>query len=199
MFSQYDEEKYILAAFALSPTLIVQRFLDIGAFHAKDKSNTRALFEISPARWEGVMIEPSPGPMRGLVEAYGKEDRITLVSAAVGLEAGLMELMVTDDAVSTSVESEQRRWKDAGGYFGKLTVPVLTLEDISLRFGGFDFVNLDAEGISADLFLKVMELGWEPGCICVEHDGRTTELLQSATQRGYHCTYMNGTNLVVVR
>jgi len=202
-YSQYEEQRFILEAvgeteedLAAGRVFGAKRYLDIGAWNAKDKSNTRALFELG---WAGVMIEPSPGPMLGLLAEYGFEERIQLISTAVSLEPGLLPLHITHDAVSTSKAEEFERWKNTVKFIGKMSVPTLTLEQISNQFGGFDFINLDAEGISADLFNHAMTLGWEPRCWCVEHDGRTTELLERATGRGYRCTYANGTNIVLVR
>ena len=194
MYSQYDEEKHILAAFEPG---YKGRFLDVGAFHPMDKSNTRALFEKG---WTGVMFEPSPGPMRNLLAAYGKDGSgVMLISAAVGIESGLLNLHVTNDAVSTASEAEYGIWKNATGWYGKMLVPVMTLPEITNQFGGFDFINLDAEGISGELLLKALEIGLEPHCFCVEHDGRTTELLERATAKGYRCTYSNSTNIVLVK
>lgn len=62
MYSQFYEETFILKAVEKCEG---SRFLDVGAFHPTDKSNTRALYE---AGWSGVMIEPSPVPMRNLLE-----------------------------------------------------------------------------------------------------------------------------------
>ena len=197
-YSQYGEQAAILAAFSGTQQAAdaCHRFLDIGAWNAKDKSNTRALYELG---FNGVMIEPSPGPLLSLLAEYGNEPRITLISAAVALEPGLLPLHITHDAVSTSSEDVFNTWKDTVKFIGKLYVPVITLEQISNQFGGFDFINFDAEGLSADLFNRAMDLKWEPRCICVEHDGRTTEVLKRATAHGYRCTYGNETNLVFVR
>ena len=168
-YSQYEEQTAILAAFEGWPAQAQRHFLDIGAWNAKDKSNTRALYELG---FNGVMIEPSPGPLLSLLAEYGNEPRITLISAAVALEPGLLPLHITDDAVSTSSEAVYDTWRNAVPpvkYVGNLSVPVLTLEQISNQFGGFDFINFDAEGLSADLFNRAMDLKWEPRCICVEH------------------------------
>ncbi len=193
MFSQQDEERYILEALSDAPT---GRLLDIGAYNPKVFSNTRALFDLG---WSGVMIEPSPGPMHALLKEYGEEPRITLIQAAVSLERGLVRMRVTDDAVSSSEAATIETWKDAGGYLGWLHVSAIALEDIANQFGGFDFVNVDAEGVSVDLFKRMLEMKWEPRCFCVEHDGRSTELLAAATGAGYSCTYANATNVVLVR
>lgn len=180
-YSQYGEQDMILAA--LKAEGGYGSFLDIGAYHPTDKSNTRALFELGFA---GVMIEAAPGPMRALLAEYGNEEQITLVQAAVGLEPGLLPMWVTDDAVSTSDAQEHERWKSRGGYLGKILVPTLTLPQISNQFGGFTFISIDTEGNSCELFLKALGLGWRPRCWCVEIDrGREHEVMAAATKAGY--------------
>ena len=173
------------------------RFLDIGAWHPAQFSNTRALYELG---WSGVMIEPSPGPMRSLLAEYGNDGRITLGQAAVALDSGpMIRLHVTDDAVSTSREEEYQKWKERGGFLGALMVPRITLAEIAAWFGGFDFWNIDAEGLSADLFLQALTIGLLPTCVCVEHDGRLVELANAATRQHYTMTYSNATNAVFAR
>lgn len=197
MYSQFLEEHYILAAFAggNSPRAL----LDIGAFHATDKSNSRALIELG---WSAILIEPSPGPLLGLVKEYGHapiSESVQVIGACVGLEQGLVKFHVTDDAVSTSDQGNFELWSEKGGFYGTMLSPVITLEQISNQFGGFDFCSIDAEGVSVDLFLRMMSLQWEPHCICLEHDNRLAEILQAASARGYCSTYANGTNVILVR
>jgi FkbM family methyltransferase len=192
MYSQEDEEFHILEAFPFDKSN--GRFLDIGAGDPFDKSNTRALFELG---WSGVMIEPAPRYMEALLLEYGKEPRITLLQAVVATAGGVYELQISDQPSSTIVCLVPAR--DDVTYYGKMLVWASTPEDIALRFGGFDFINIDAEGVSGEIFLRIMELDWDTRCICVEHDERTTELLKAATKRGYKCTYANGTNLIVVK
>lgn len=196
-YSQFGEQAAILAAFngAHSPHAL----LDIGAFHATDKSNSRALIELG---WSAVLIEPSPGPLLGLIKEYGHEpisQSVKVIGACVALEPGLVNLHVTDDAVSTSDPVSHEVWREKGGYYGAVLIPGITLEQISNQFGGFDFCSIDAEGVSVPIFLRMMDLGWEPHCICVEHDNRLAEILQAATARGYCSTFGNGTNVVLVR
>lgn len=196
-YSQDHEQAAILAALGLDGEHESSgRALDIGAWHATDKSNTRALYELG---WNLVLIEPSPGPMRGLLAEYGRDPRVTLVQAAVAITPGFLTLLVTDDAVTSADPAVQETWKELGGYLGELRVPAITLEQIAMNLGGFDFVSIDAEGLSVDLFSRMMALGHYPPVLCVEHDGRTTELLSCATAHGYHAVYCNGTNMVVKR
>lgn len=196
-YSQYDEEKYILEA-CRDATMRPGsgRFLEIGAWHPTDKSNVRALYELG---WSGLSIEPSPGPLLNLLNEYAEEPRITIIAAAVALAPGFIELHVTDDAVSTADRKQYETWKEVTKFRGTLWVPAITLPQISNQFGGFDFINIDAEGTSVDLFLEALGLGWEPQCWCVEHDNRLGELQTKATGKGYVVTMTNSTNVVLVR
>lgn len=172
------------------------RFLDIGAWHATQFSNTRALYERG---WGGVLIEPSPGPMLGLLGSYGRDERITLIQSAVSAHGGLVTMQITDDAVSTSDSGVYDTWKNTASYRGAMMVPSLTWRDIATQFGGFQFVNIDAEGASSQLFLAMLSQGIFPSAVCVEHDGRTTELLSAATPHNYKAVLVNGGNMVVTR
>lgn len=191
-YSQNQEQDAILAA-CPEPS---GRFLDIGAWHAFDKSNTRALYEFG---WSGVMVEPSPQPFAGLMAEYGDNERIVLLNKAVAMEPGTRSMFVTPDATSTFDQGVYDKWKSWVRYTGQIEVECITLEDLFAQYGDFDFVSIDAEGMSGDLMHRLFALGHFPRCICVEHDERTTELLSAATQHGYACTYANGENLVLVR
>ena len=196
-YSQYGEQEAILKGLSVrGESVLPGRFLDIGAWHPTEFSNTRALFELG---WSGVMIEPSPGPMLNLLDAYGNEPRVTLIQAAVSVTTDPLSMMVTDDAVSTSDEVQYGVWKDAAKYRGRLVVPTITPGAIATRYGGFDFVNIDAEGESARIFLHMLELGLFPPCVCVEHDSQTTILSIEATKHNYRVVLVNSTNMVLVR
>ncbi len=191
-YSQFGEQRHILDALAGCEG----RFLDIGAWNAFDKSNTRALYELG---WSGVLIEPSPEPFLGLLKEYGNDPRVELIHAAVGFEHCLIPFHATADAVSTSNPAVYELWKQVGGYYGRFHAPQITLEEISNQFGGFDFINFDAEGTSVDLFHRMLAIGWFPRCVCVEHDNRSVELQQAAHAKGYRTVEINGTNLVLAR
>lgn len=186
-YSQYKEDLVIL-----SIAKETGRFLDIGAWHPTQFSNTRALYERG---WGGVMIEPSPGPFLSLLREYGNDPRITLICAAVGFHHGLAELWATDDAVSTTETAQHEIWKEAGGYYGKFLTPVITMGDIINRFGAFDFVNIDTEGTSVDVLHALLKVV-KPQIICVEHDNRSVEAEVAAQEAGYRVALVNSCNLV---
>ncbi len=149
-FSQTGEQAAILGALGVSDSRSdynSSRLLDIGAWHPLTFSNTRALWELG---WSGIFIEPSPGPARTLVEEYGRSDRAIVIAAAVGVTSGLLEMEVTDDAVSMAVTDQLRMetWQSSGGFYGRLTVPVIALGDLFTRYGGdFEMVSIDTEGV----------------------------------------------------
>jgi hypothetical protein len=224
-YSQQDEERFILAALE-SPTTVEQRgprrLIDIGAWHATDKSNSRALIERG---WSGILVEPSPGPFVNLLRAcsvcadtppeahgdrkeppcracgavrYGFLDRVTLILAAVGLETGLTSMQASDDAVSTSDAAAYTKWEKVGGFYGCYLIPTLTPAEIFHRFGGdFAFINVDTEGTSVDIFREILKIGVHPECWCVEHDGRLVEIGQLAAEHNYNLVYTNDTNTVL--
>jgi FkbM family methyltransferase len=192
-YSQYGEDAHILQVFDAPG-----RFLDIGAWHPKQLSNTRALYE---AGWSGVVIEPSPAPFLAQLDEYGNDPRIMLVHAAIGFDRHCAKLYCTDDAVSTTEDAQYEAWKNHATYRGVFWVPMLTLEDIFNQFGtpGFDFVNIDVEGKSVDVFVALLATEALPKCVCVEHDNRIVEATQMAEKRGYKQIHLNGTNVIFAR
>jgi len=204
-------------------------FLDIGSWHPTIFSNTRALIELgwsgviiepSPGPFINLMracVKCGDMPAEVHVEVdgrmpippmtcekcggtrYGYEPRLTFILAGVGLEAGLVSMKATHDALSTSSEAEYQKWKEVGGFYGRYLCPLITLEQIQSQFGGADFCNIDAEGVSCDLFLHALQLGWRPRCWCIELDrGREHEVLLAASGAGYVAHTTTG-NVVLVQ
>jgi hypothetical protein len=203
-YSQRNEEQHILEACKDAPR---RRLLDIGAFHPTTFSNSRALIEQG---WDAVLVEPSPVPVRNLVQEYGQIYRfkpvgdksvcvlnisIHVLCAAVGLDPGIVTLQITDDAVSTAEIKPE--WRERGGYIGAMTIPRVTFGQICDWYGNFDFVSIDTEGTSTDLFKVVVSGEMFPRCICVEHDGRIVEITKAAMDRGYKIAYISEENVVV--
>jgi hypothetical protein len=224
-YSQFEEQDHILHAVQ---NITEGRFLDIGSWDAVTFSNTRALFELgwsgvmiepSPGPFVELLRtctqcttgvderEHEPYGQRKMRECkvcggnrYGFQSRVQLVLGAVGSEPGFVKLSATDDALTTAPDSASRKtWDALGGFYGDFWVPMITLEDIANRWGGFDFINIDVEGISTELFLKMLALGWQTKCVAVETDGRDQEIISAATPLHYHVVYGNGTNVVLVR
>ncbi len=170
--------------------------MDIGAWDPKTFSNSRALIE---AGWSALLIEPSPGPVKNLIREYADNPSVRVLAGAVTVEGHVIELAITDDAVSMPSSDKQRveEWTSVGGFYGKLLVPSMSMEKLFWQFGGdFKMISIDTEGTSVPLFCEMLRLGVRPKCVVVEHDNRIVELNQYAAAAGYRQQYLNGTNAV---
>jgi len=193
-YSQNSEEQHILRIVNDQPG----RFLDIGAYNPKLFSNTRALYECG---WSGVMVEASPGPFLDLLIEYGQCDRVELVCAAVGADRGMIRFHANEAGTGTSNRAHYQKWRDVTKYEGAIFVGVVTLEELVCTFGrDFDFINIDVEGESAELFIAALkDHRLRPKCWCVEHDGRQEELTKLALKAGYCMEHLNGENVIFAR
>lgn len=194
-YSQGGEQEHILKACA---TISKGMFLDIGAYHPTDLSNTRALWELG---WNGVLIEPSPRPMLSLIEEYGKDARTRLIAGLVvpGVEGGLLNLAVNDGPYSTTETRNFQRWFGKAEYRSNLLVPVIPLESILVAFGPFDFIDIDVEGGSSELFYRMLDLNVTPQCVCVEYDEHRAEIERRAEASGYKQVFSNAVNIIFAR
>jgi FkbM family methyltransferase len=178
------------------------RLLEIGAWDPQCFSNSRLLIE---AGWDGVLIEPSPQPLRALTEFYHNAagpamPRVDVIQAAVVLQKiPLVNIRFSDDAVSSYSAEHLHKWKNAANFIGDCWCATITLQDIWNQFGGFDFVSIDTEGSSVDLAKQYLEAEARPKVMMVEYDERLPELLTFATQFGYKAVLTNGTNVVLAK
>ena len=193
-YSQWDEERVILEA---CKGIDKGKFLDVGSWHPTQYSNVRALWERG---WHGVMVECSPMPMHVLLQAYGYDERVTLIEAAVGLDHQMVEFQITQDALSTKDAKSYKAWEEKGGFYGQLWVPQITFDDIFLQFGGgFDFISIDTEGNSCELLKALLATEVRPQCICFEHERRFAESFAHFSAAGYRVVLQNDTNNVIER
>ena len=196
MYSQNNEEQFILEHFGS----MVGRFLDIGAFDGKTFSNTLALVE---RNWTGVCVEPSPPVFASLLKLHGGNPNIKLVNAAVSDTARLQAFYDSGgDAISSLSTAHVDKWsRNAGTKFMPFLIHTITLPMIFEQFGyNFDFVNLDVEGLSYQLFTALpLDKLAQTTLLCVEHDGNVAPACQLAAQHGYRVVTSNPENLIFAR
>lgn len=202
--------------------------LDIGAWVGTTFSNTRALYERG---WKLVCVEPAPGPMVQLLRTcsncgnspgerygerkqalcdscqtnvrYGYDPRVTLIQAAVARERTMLRMYATDDALSTACESEVKKWGDVGGYYGRVWVPAITVNDIVNQFGAFDFISVDCEGLNLEVFFSIPLEAMRPKAVICEYSsaGQRAEMANrahSAEYVEYFATGHDGGNVLFV-
>jgi len=190
-YSQNQEQEHILKAVGCQPG----RFLDIGAYDGNHFSNTQALIERG---WTGVMVEPALESFLALLKNHGQNPKLTLVHALIGIEHGLSRFWDTPGCVSTVVESWFEKWKDGTTYHPPFLVPTITIEELLMWAPGpVSFLSIDAEGISASLFLRFPLGKYLPRAVCVEHDGQQEQCQRYAEKHGYRTVHANVDNLVM--
>ena len=102
-----------------------------------------------------VAVEPQPGCAEQLRRRFG--DRVELVEAALGPAAGQAELMVASYHTLSSLSPGWVEAVQASGRFaefdwpGRLTIRVLTLDELIDRHGRPDFCKIDVEGYELEV------------------------------------------------
>lgn len=193
MYSQNQEEHYIIEHFKHHAS---GRFLDIGAYDGKTFSNT---FALAVHGWDGVCVEPSPGPFLGMMKAYEDKPNIKLVNAAVSYKgSGLIEFADSDgDAVSTTSKAHEAQWSKVRK-FQHIYVNTISVGDIMHTFGEhYDFLSLDVEGTNVEILKTIPLAIMNPSLICIEHESRFDEILGYC--KGYSEIHRNGENLIMKR
>jgi FkbM family methyltransferase len=99
-----------------------------------------------------VAVEPQPQCMRALEKKYGENPNVALVQKAVGEKTGQAEMMISDSPSLSSLSQEWVKSVQRSGRFqgcswnGRITVPVVTLDDLITEYGNPVFIKLDIEG-----------------------------------------------------
>jgi FkbM family methyltransferase len=100
-----------------------------------------------------VAVEPQPHLARLLRFAYGRNERLTLVAAAIGGAPGTAVLRIprANPTVASTAPEWVRRMQGAAGWRGTnwdmaIEVPIVTLAELVRSHGIPDFCKLDIEG-----------------------------------------------------
>ncbi len=196
MFSQRDEEKYILQFFEG----VKGRFLDIGAYDGKCFSTTRALFLKG---WRGVCVEPSPTVLPALRTLYENEPNVQIIEAAIDNTTGKIDFYDSGgDMVSSTSKAHVKLWEEkAGCTFKKIKVNSYTTVDLFKKVGyDFDFISLDVEGTNLQIlkqfpFAKLKKTKM----VCVEFDYQDAQILKLMKRYKFRLYHQTAENLLLVR
>ena len=142
------------------------RFLDIGAADFNLISNTRLLAEKG---WGGLLVEPSYRLMHLLLQEAARFPSVDILNAAVTVTGDIVPFYdpPTEPFISTLSKSLMERGHERTGSRSFFVAPISPVE-LYRRFGAFDFVSIDAEGMSVAL-LRALPLNlMKTRCICVE-------------------------------
>lgn len=198
MYSQKDEEKYILKYFKNH----VGRFLDIGAYDGVTFSNTRALFELG---WGGVCVEPAPTILPKLQKLYEGEDRIVILPVAVreygGVECEEIFYESPNEAYSSFDKNHVVFWIGKGVEFKEIKVKVFNYDTLFDQVGtDFSFISIDVEGVSLRALLTLpFKMLPNLRCVCIEHDNKFTDCIQHFLIHGFNEFVCAGDNLIAMK
>lgn len=198
-YSQNDEQAHILD-FYTKRGQKTGRFLDVGAYNGKTFSNTLALAE---SGWRGVCVEPSPHALRDLIQLHRDRLDIEIVGCAIVPHEPTGLLTFADcmgDAVSTLSKDHAERWSTVVKYRPFLVQPISVRQLLESVGYDFDFVNIDVEGTNIDV---ARAFPWEQmtqvSCICIEHESRTSELMDIFQGLGFRQITWNAENIIIGR
>lgn len=189
-------------------------FIQVGAY---DGVSTDPLYRyIGRCGWQGVMLEPQPGPARALRELYRDHPGIVVLEAALDRARGSRSLYV--------VESDEiPKWAGGMASFDKahilkhdylipgiaslvreIAVDCITFDDVLAKLPGdrLDILQIDAEGADADIlalfpFARVRPaiVQWERKNLVRARQEEANELLAS---HGYLIAPSGGEDMLAV-
>jgi FkbM family methyltransferase len=182
-------------------------FLDLGANDGKLFSNVYAL---ALDGWKGASIEPSARAYAKLEENYCELTDIEMYNIAIAEHDGTItlhesgSLLNGDDVslVSSTVETELKRWKPANISFTPVEVDCLTWKsfyNIS-KYKKFDFVSIDIEGAEFAVLPQMDFDAMKTRLICVEWNGKNLgRFNQILEPYGFRIIHTNPENLIYAR
>ena len=192
MYSQNNEEQIILKYLGDS----TGTFLDIGAYDGITFSNT---YELVKRGWKGVMVEASPRTFIKLQDNVKEfKNNLTLVNACiVSDDQKLVEFYDNIQATATHNLPNVEKWKKATP-FDMIAVMTCHHKTLLEKVGHmYDFVNIDVEGSSTDLFMCLYDELPDVKIWCVEHDGNDKAIIEKA--KGCKVLLRNGENLILAK
>jgi len=210
-WTQYGEEKFIKQWFSGH----VGRLLDVGAYNGCHSSNTIDLIELG---WHAVLVEPSPMTYAALVDNYnrlGFSDRCLLVNAAIcGNDLATSTQTFYDFVDQTQLQGSHcgsmhlpwvlRRAREKGitdpSELYSIDVQVIAAGDfIAQHGGGYDFINIDAEGLGYDIANSMPWDSMTTSLVCLEIDQPRDKVVSMMSGHGFAWVEQIGHNLLFGR
>ena len=194
MYSQNQEEIYIVNYFGSKKG----NFLDIGAWHPFEFSNTRRLYEYG---WSGIYVEPSPICYKNFVKEYQLESKIKLLNCAItpNISGKINFYEANGDALSTCNIEHKNNWEKNGVPFNLIEVDALSTKDLECQIQSqINFLSLDVESNNinifnalSDTFLLSLDM------LCIEHDNQFQTIINR--MKGFKIIHQNGENIILAK
>ncbi len=195
MYSQNQEETFILEYFRGKAD---GKFIDIGAYHVEQFSNTRQLYLNG---WSGLLVEPAPDNYNAIADHYKDEPRIKVLNCAIGTVSGEIDFYACNDAVSTTDISHKEKWGAAGVPYNKIKVNQVNVVDfMNEHCKDVDFLSIDTEATNMQLFRMIPDWVFEQiKMICIEHDLHYDEISERLDKFGFKTLHLNAENIILAK
>lgn len=208
MYSQNNEEEIIIAKFGGR----TGSFLDVGAYDGVNLSNSRRLAELG---WSGILVDGSSFSFSKLFDLYKGNPNMTLVNAMITSDKNATERVrlmweSPNSGVSTIETANYEKWKDhvknipsARAEFSEIYVPVITMREVldlaRSKRPVIEFISIDVEGTSSDLAVQINPDEFMTEMMCIEHDGRVSEIVAHYEPYGFSVVLLNQENIILDR
>ena len=196
MYSQYNEEEYILYYYKG----FKGKFLDIGAHNGIDLSNTRALAELG---WSGVCVEPNPTVFSNLLKLYEQIHSVSVVNCAVDIESELKMFSDNYDGYVSTLNKDHQDFfvKNHGSCYREMYLKTIKIEELFECFGfDFNFLSIDVEGMDLEILKTVpFEKLSKLSLLCVEHGHNPSTVLDALNKYNFKPLVETKGNLILER
>jgi FkbM family methyltransferase len=178
--------------------------LDLGANDGITLSNSRYFIENG---WSAVLVEAGKLPYEKLMTTI--LPKTIAINSAIGNQNGYLtfyesnNLLNSDDVglVSSLVEDETQRWRNAGIGFSEYQVECFTWESFRDKFHlksqNFDIISIDIEGMDYDVLTQMNLTELDCKVLCVEFNGKEmNKYVEFADKHGMKFVHQNAENLI---
>ncbi len=186
-YSQAGEDIILKKIFSL---LSIQQgfFIDVGAYHPFDKSNT---YLLSRDGWKGINIEPNPAK-KHIFDTYRKND----INLPVGIAEtkGMLTYYMIDEHSTMNTFSKENlvHLQMADQITQSIPVQTFPLQHIIDQYlpqnANIDFLNIDAEGYEMEILATINWDKNKPTVIALEQ-GNLVTLKNLADSPAYKLLY----------
>ena len=180
-------------------------FVDVGAFHPFHYSNTYFLYKKG---WRGINIDPNPSSI-ALFRIHRPGDRS--VNAGIGRTPGTAIYYQFNHQACNTFSQEQRERMRAKKFVREIgsrvipLAPLSTIIDAERPHERPDFINIDVEGMNAEVLETLDWSRHAPRVLCVEDDDLTfgkaivSPIHQLLVGKGYRLVARMGPSSVYIQ
>jgi len=189
MYSQHNEDSYLIDLIRNRKLKVTPTFADFGACDGVHLSNTRAFAELG---WSGVMVEPSPAYFEQLQNNYAHRKDIRTINAAVSDIDGEATFYYDPDRPDHSSLIKGK------GNIKPFTVKLVAAQDIIPVPCGL--LSIDVEGMEAVILNELFYKAIYPEIIITESNDVSSRYDQIELLNGeYHLINVLDVNTIWVR